>query len=155
MQMRVHHESDLVRPHAAARELVQEARRVVDPVNLSRALRELPSRAGLDHDDVARTVADEQTGHVHRDAIALVGGPFLLPQGFRDDAEHRAAIDPEDAVAEDLDLEATDAHERQYERESSDEQFICEERVMKSEATRRGDGAKQAEPSAKKGEVDV
>jgi len=69
--------------------------------------------------DVARTVADEQTVHVHRDAIAVVGGLFLLPQRFRDDAEHRAAVEPEDAVAEDLDLETTDAHESSMEKRRS------------------------------------
>src|SRR4029079_667176 len=86
--------------------------RAVDPEVLLRALGELRPRARLDDNDVARTVADQQTVHVHRDPVAVVRGLFLLPQRFRDDAEHRAAIEPEDAVAEDLDLETTDAHDK-------------------------------------------
>src|SRR6185369_1899348 len=59
-------------------------------------------------------VANEQAVHVHRDAIQLVGRFDLLPEHLRHDAEHRATVQTEHAVAEDLHLETTDAHDRQY-----------------------------------------
>ena len=47
-------------------------------------------------------------------AIQGIGGFHFFPQHLRHDAEHRATVETEHAVAEDLDLETTDAHDRQY-----------------------------------------
>src|SRR5439155_8856795 len=112
VEMGVHDERHFIRSHAAPRQLAQEPRRLVDTEDLLRAGGELRSRTGLDHDDVPRSVPDEQTVHVQRDAIAFVRRLLPIPQRLRNDAEHRATVEPEDAVAEDLDLETTDAHDR-------------------------------------------
>src|SRR5439155_1212908 len=71
---------------------------------------ELRPGAGLDKDHVIG-VADEKAVHVHRHAVALVGLLLPLPEHLRDDAEHRAAVEPEYTVAEDPHVETTDAHE--------------------------------------------
>jgi len=59
-------------------------------------------------------IANEQAVHVHGDTVQLVRGFDLLPEHLRHDTEHRATVETEHAVAEDLDLETTDAHARQY-----------------------------------------
>jgi len=56
-------------------------------------------------------VADEQAVHVHRHAVARVGGLLTLPEHLRDDAEHRAAVETEHTVAEDPHVETANAHE--------------------------------------------
>src|SRR5207237_8052752 len=61
------------------------------------------------HDGVG--VANEQAVPVHGDALAVVGLLLPLPKYLRDDAEHRAAVEAEQAVAEDPNIETTDAHE--------------------------------------------
>src|SRR5438067_855560 len=97
--MSVHHERDLIRPDAEAPKLVEEPGRVFDAVDLLLTRVELRPRTGLDENDVVG-IANEQTVHVHRDAVAIVRGLLLFPEHLRYDPEHRAAIQAEDAVAE-------------------------------------------------------
>src|SRR6185503_5950341 len=113
VQVRVDDERDLVRPHAAARELAEETWRLVDAEVALLLLIELRAGSGLDEHDV-RAVADEQAVHVHGHTVQLIRRLLLLPQHLRHDAEHRPAIEAEDAVAEDLHLEAPDLHGSQY-----------------------------------------
>src|SRR5438552_18387155 len=108
--MRVHHERDLIRPDAEAPKLVEEPGRVFDAVDLLLTRVELRPRTGLDEND-AVGIANEQTVHVHRDAVAIVRGLLLFPEDLRYDPERRAAIQAEDADAEYPHAEAADAHE--------------------------------------------
>src|SRR5678815_3993517 len=107
-------EGDLVGPHPASRELDQQSRLALDAEVALLLVVQLRAGARLHESDVTVTVADEQAVHVHGDTVELVGGFDLLPEHLRHDPEHRATVEAEHAVAEDLDLETTDAHDRQY-----------------------------------------
>jgi hypothetical protein len=109
VEVRVHDERDVFRSNAALRELAEELRRALDPVDAAELVAHLRARARLDDDDVIR-IADEQAAHVHLDAVQCVGGLLLLPEHLRDHAEHRAAIELEGSVAEDVDLEPAQTH---------------------------------------------
>src|SRR5438067_2279348 len=91
------------------RELVQQLWRPLDPVDVPLLVGELRARAGLDEHDVVG-VADEHAVHVHRDPIEVVRLLLRIPEDLRNDAEHRAAVDLERAVAEDVDLETAEPH---------------------------------------------
>src|SRR5947199_10319367 len=97
--MRVHHERDLIRPDAEAPKLVEEPGRVFDAVDLLLTRVELRPRTGLDENDVVG-VANEQTVHVHRDAVAIVRGLLLFPEHLRYDPDNGAAIQAKDPLVE-------------------------------------------------------
>src|SRR5438067_784224 len=109
VQMGVDDERDVVRPDPARRELVQQLWRPLDPVDVPLLVGELRARAGLDEHDVVG-VADEHAVHVHRDPIEVVRLLLRVPEDLWNDAEHRAAVDLERAVAEDVDLETAEPH---------------------------------------------
>src|SRR2546421_1863024 len=111
--MRVDDERHVVWTHPACGELFEQTRRTVDAKVALLLVVELRARTGLHQHDVG-AVADEQAVHVHGVAIELVRRLLLLPEHLRHDAEHRTAIESEDAIGEDLDLEATETHARQY-----------------------------------------
>src|SRR6185503_16313389 len=55
---------------------------------------------------------DEQRAHREHDAAAVVGRRLALPERARHDAEHRAAVDTERAVADRRELQAAERHLR-------------------------------------------
>ena len=109
VEMRVHDERDVLRLHAALRKLTEELRRALDPVDPAQLVAHFRARAGLDDDDVIR-IADEHTVHVQFNAVQRIGDLLLLPEHLRDHAVHRAAVELERSVAEDVDLEPAQAH---------------------------------------------
>src|SRR5438477_1114355 len=110
VQVRVDDQRYLLGSHAEGLELIQQPRRILDPEYLLLPIGQLRAGAGLDDHRVVG-VANEQAVHVHGHAIACVGGLLPLPEILRHDPEHRAAIEAEDAVAEDPNVETTNAHE--------------------------------------------
>ena len=56
--------------------------------------------------------ADQQRTHAEPDAVPLVGRARRFPERLRHDAEHRAAIEAEAAVAQRDQLEVAEDHER-------------------------------------------
>src|SRR5256886_2579340 len=110
VQVRIDDEGHLVGPHAERFQLIEKARRILEPEYFLLLIGQLRARAGLHHDDVVG-VADQEAVHVHGHAIACVRGLLPLPEDLRHDPEHRASVEAEEAIAEDPDVETTDAHE--------------------------------------------
>jgi len=81
----------------------------LDPDDAALLVAQLRPGAGLDDDDVIG-VADEQAAHVQFDAVQRIGDLLLLPEHLRDDPVHRAAVELERSVAEDVDLEPAQTH---------------------------------------------
>src|SRR5438477_1928907 len=110
VQVRVDDQRYLLGSHAEGLELIQQPRRILDPEYLLLPIGQLRAGAGLDDHRVVG-VANEQAVHVHGHETACVGGLLPLPEILRHDPEHRAAIEAEDAIAEDPNVETTNAHE--------------------------------------------
>src|SRR5438067_10066759 len=110
MQVRVYDQRHVRRTHAERFQLVEKARRILDPKYFLLPVGELRAGPGL-HDHHVVGVADEQAVHVHRHAIAVIGLLLPLPQHLGNDPEHRSAIEAKQPVAEDPNVETTDAHE--------------------------------------------
>ncbi len=53
---------------------------------------------------------DEQGIGAHANAISFIGRGFLLPEDFRDHAEHRAAIEAESSTVEESDFDVAKMH---------------------------------------------
>ena len=63
-------------------------------------------------DDHRPRAADEQRPHRQRDAVRSSGGALRRPQRLRHDAEHRAAVEPEEAVEQRDQLEVAERETR-------------------------------------------
>ena len=90
----------------AAGERMLQVEVALEPVDVGLLGRHLVARSGVD-EHRSRT-AHQQTAHRHADAIALVGRRFLLPERFRNHAEHRPAIEVEEPVGDGHDLDVAE-----------------------------------------------
>ena len=87
-------------------ERVIEVPRAIDAVDLAELRVLLVAEPGVD--DHRAHAADDQRPHRQRDAVAIVGRRLRRPQRLRHDAEHRAAVEPEEAVVQRDQLEIAD-----------------------------------------------
>ena len=109
--MRVHDERHLIRPDPAPAELVEEPRRLVDAEVLLRPLGEL--RPAPVSTTTTLPVPSRMSRQFMSSATRLSAsaGCVFSHSGFGTMPYIEATVEPKDAVTEDLDLEATDAHE--------------------------------------------
>src|SRR4051812_17188044 len=96
MEMGVDHHHHVIWGDANLSQPILEHRRpadafVLEAIDVLELVVLLIAGAGVNEDKPGR-VLDQQTAHAELDAIALVGRYPLLPEGFRDDAKHRAAV---------------------------------------------------------------
>jgi hypothetical protein len=78
-------------------------------VNIAALVIKFIARARF-HQNPLRRRASQQRIHRERDAIALVTGDDPFPHRFRDDAKHRAAVEAERAVIQDMEFDGAEFH---------------------------------------------
>src|SRR3977135_1344821 len=110
VQMSVDDYRDRFRPnprHGAQRFI--ERSFPVDAVHRAMLVRPFVTDPGVNQNALTITL-DEQTIHVHANAVLFVGGTGLRPQVARHYAEHRTAIEAKFTVRDDFDAIVTKLH---------------------------------------------
>jgi hypothetical protein len=105
-QVRGQHDIDVVTRQSRLGERVVEVARPIDAVDIVKFAVVLAAEAGVD-EHRPRTAHDERP-HGQQNAVSLVGHRVLRPQRLRDYAEHRAAVEPEEAVEQRDELEISE-----------------------------------------------
>ena len=106
VQVAGQHDVDVVDGEPGLGQRVVEVVRAVEAVDVRALGVHLVAAAGVD--EQRPLAAHDQRPHAERDAVAVVGRQPLLPQRPRHDAEHRAAVEAEEAVGERDQLEVAE-----------------------------------------------
>jgi hypothetical protein len=111
MEMRREHHVDAARAETGVREGMVQVPRPVDSVDRGALGVHLRANPRIDdHRLVCGGVADDQRAQAQENTIFLVGRRALLPQRFRDDAKHRAAVEAEESVEERNEFQIAKSH---------------------------------------------
>ncbi len=106
MQMRIDHDIDFRRVQTKiAQPLVQKWS--LDPVNLPELLTYFVAGARF-HQDGLPSRAHQQTIHRHLDSVLRIARDFLFPEYLRHHAKHRAAIQKQLPVGDDVKFQFTE-----------------------------------------------
>ena len=103
MQVAGEHDVDVLRRKAGLGHRHLERTGAIDAVDIVELRALLAAEPGVDQHGAR--AADDQRPHRERDAIARVGRRSLLPHHFRHGAEHRAAVESDQAIAQRDELE--------------------------------------------------
>ncbi len=110
MQVRVDDDIDFLGPDATGGELIRQARRAFEGVDVAALGVPFIACAGFDQDPLPCR-ANQQRIHRAGECDCDRRRATALPHGFRNDAEHRAAIEAERAVGENVKFEVAEFHE--------------------------------------------
>ena len=103
VEVRGEHEVDVFGREARLGQRVIEVSGAFDAVDVDELLAFLVAEPRVDNHRARST--DDERSHRQNNSVALVGRRLLLPQGLRHDAEHRASVEAEEAVADRDELE--------------------------------------------------
>src|SRR5437870_9551514 len=108
--MRIYDDCDFVRTHTrnSAQRLLERAP-PIDPIHRSMLVRPFIANAGFYQDSFFASI-DEDTVHIHANAILIVGWEMSRPQVARHHSEHCAAIETKLTIRNDFDAIVTKLH---------------------------------------------
>jgi hypothetical protein len=104
VQVRRQHQVDVAGGESDGVERVVEVPGAVEGVDLAGLLPHLVPGAAV-HEHASPGRLDEHRPHRQLDPVAIVGPRERFPQGARDHAEHRAAVEPEGSVVQQANLQ--------------------------------------------------
>src|SRR5947207_4503833 len=109
MKMRVDNEIDLARADTSSGEVLRERVAFVEGVNVAELGSPFGTVACFDEDIFVRCAGQQRVCR-KADTIARIGWGFFLPERFRNNAEHGAAVEIEIATVDVPDFDVAETH---------------------------------------------